>query len=151
MPVAPRLSISSSASAACSSGNRAPTTGRTNPASISQKAATAALAGDQRCVAEMNKAFKQRHDYVVAGLNSLRGVSCLPGFGTFYAFANVERAMANLGCADDNAFAERLITEALVAVVPGSGFGAPGHVRLSFACSIQTLEKALNRMRKTLG
>ena len=122
-----------------------------NPTSISQKAATVALTGDQACVAEMNKAFKERHDYVVAGLNSLRGVSCLPGFGTFYAFANVEKAMANLGVADDNAFAERLITDALVAVVPGSGFGAPGHMRLSFACSMATLEKALERIRKALG
>jgi aspartate aminotransferase len=123
----------------------------TNPASISQKAATTALNGDQRCVAEMNQAFKERHDFIVKGLNSLRGVSCLSGFGTFYAFANVERAMANLGCADDNAFAERLITDALVAVVPGSGFGAPGHMRLSFACSMATLEKAVERIRKVVG
>ena len=123
----------------------------TNPSSISQKAATAALNGSQACVAEMNRAFKQRHDFIVKGLNSLRGVSCLAGFGTFYAFANVKKAMANLGCADDNAFAERLITEGLVAVVPGSGFGAPGHMRLSFACSIETLEKALGRLRKVLG
>jgi aspartate aminotransferase len=122
-----------------------------NPSSISQKAATAALNGDQRCIAEMNKAFKARHDFIVKGLNTLRGVSCLPGFGTFYAFANVEQAMANLGVADDNAFAERLITEALVAVVPGSGFGAPGHMRLSFACSMPTLQTALERLRKLLG
>jgi aspartate aminotransferase len=122
-----------------------------NPTSISQKAAVAALNGDQACVAEMNKAFKARHDYVVHGLNQIRGVSCLPGFGTFYAFANVAAAMRNLGCADDNAFAEKLITDALVAVVPGSGFGAPGHMRLSFACSMQTLEKALERMRALLG
>ncbi|MEI8298487.1 MAG: pyridoxal phosphate-dependent aminotransferase [Pseudomonadota bacterium] len=122
-----------------------------NPTSISQKAAVAALNGDQGCVAEMNKAFKARHDYVVDGLNSIRGVSCLPGFGTFYAFANVEQAMQNLGCADDNGFAEKLITEALVAVVPGSGFGAPAHMRLSFACSMQTLEKALTRIRSLLG
>jgi aspartate aminotransferase len=122
-----------------------------NPTSISQRAAAAALNGDQRCVADMNRAFKERHDFVVAGLNAIRGVSCLAGFGTFYAFANVERAMANLGVADDNAFAERLITDALVAVVPGSGFGAPGHVRLSFACSLATLEAALGRIKKLLG
>jgi aspartate aminotransferase len=122
-----------------------------NPSSISQRAATVALNGDQRCVAEMTVAFKERHDFVVRGLNQLRGVSCLPGFGTFYAFANVEQAMKNLGTADDNAFAERLITEALVAVVPGSAFGGPGHVRLSFACSMQTLETALARLRTLLG
>ena len=121
-----------------------------NPTSVSQKAATTALNGDQACVAKMNVAFKERHDYIVAGLNSLPGVSCLQGYGSFYAFANVERAMAKLGAADDTAFAERLITDALVAVVPGSAFGAPGHVRLSFACSMQMLEQALERMARLL-
>jgi len=122
-----------------------------NPTSISQKAAAVALNGDQRCVAEMNAAFKTRHDYIVSALNSLPGVSCLPGFGTFYAFANVSGAMQKLGITDDNAFAEQLITDALVAVVPGSGFGAPQHMRLSFACSMQTLETAIERLRKVLG
>ena len=121
-----------------------------NATSISQKAATVALNGSQQCIAEMNTAFKARHDYVVARLNRIRGVSCLPGFGTFYAFADVSAAMKNLQIADDNAFAERLITDALVAVVPGSGFGAPGHMRLSFACSMETLEKALERIARLL-
>jgi aspartate aminotransferase len=121
-----------------------------NPSSISQRAAVAALNGDQACVARMNEAFKERHDFVVAGLNAMAGVSCLPGWGTFYAFANVEGAMRRLGCADDDAFAERLLADALVAVVPGSGFGAPGHVRLSFACSKETLAKALQRIGDVL-
>ena len=122
-----------------------------NPTSISQHAAAVALNGDQACVREMNQHFKARHDWLVAALNSLPGVSCLPGFGTFYAFANVKGAMEKLGCADDNAFAEKLITDALVAVVPGSGFGAPDHMRLSFACSMETLEKAVARMRAILS
>ncbi len=122
-----------------------------NPTSISQRAATVALNSDQSCVHEMNRHFKARHDWLVAALNSLPGVSCLPGFGTFYAFANVKGAMEKLGCADDNAFAEKLITDALVAVVPGSGFGAPDHMRLSFACSMETLEKAVERMRAILS
>ncbi len=122
-----------------------------NPSSISQKAATEALNADQDCVRQMNLAFKERHDFVVAGLNTIRGVSCLPGQGTFYAFADVSGAIKHLGLANDTALAERLISEALVAVVPGSGFGAEGHMRLSFACSMQTLEKALDRLRKTLG
>ncbi len=122
-----------------------------NPTSISQKAATVALNGDQTCVQAMNAHFKARHDWLVGALNALPGVSCLPGFGTFYAFANVQGAMAKLGCADDNAFAEKLITEALVAVVPGSGFGAPGHMRISFACSMETLEKAIARLRAVLA
>jgi len=121
-----------------------------NASSISQKAAVAALNGDQSCVAHMNQAFKERRDFVVRALNSLPGVSCLPGAGTFYAFADVSRAMAALRCRDDVEFTELLLNEAGVAVVPGSGFGAPGHVRLSFACSLETLEKALDRMARTL-
>jgi aspartate aminotransferase len=87
---------------------------------------------------------------VVAGLNTLPGVSCLKGAGTFYAFANVESAMKATGCRDDNEFAEFLINTAGVAVVPGSGFGAPGHVRISFATSMQVLESAIERMAKAL-
>jgi len=121
-----------------------------NASSISQKAATVALNGDQKCVSEMNRAFKERHDFVVAGLNQLPGVSCRPGFGTFYAFADVSEAMRRHNIPDDNAFAEFLLNDALVAVVPGSGFGAPGHMRLSFACSLDTLKRALERMAKVL-
>ncbi len=121
-----------------------------NASSISQKAAVAALTGDQQCVADMNRAFKERHDFVVAGLNSLPGVACLPGAGTFYAFADVRGAMRNLGLRDDNSFCEYLLNKALVAVVAGSGFGAPGHMRLSFACSKETLEKAIDRIRAVL-
>jgi aspartate aminotransferase len=121
-----------------------------NASSISQKAATVALDAPQDCVREMNVAFKARHDLVVAGLNALPGVRCLPGWGTFYAFPNVEQAMRMVGAADDNAFAEFLINEAGVAVVPGSAFGAPGHFRLSFAASSDTLKDALGRMRRVL-
>jgi len=122
-----------------------------NPSSISQQAATVALNGPQDCVAEMCRAFRARHDLVVAGLNGIAGVSCLPGWGTFYAFADVSAAIQALGCADDAAFAEFLISEAGVAVVPGSAFGAPGHVRLSFATSNAVLEDALGRLRRVLG
>jgi aspartate aminotransferase len=121
-----------------------------NASSISQKAAAVALSSDQECVARMNEAFKARHDFVVHGLNSLAGVSCQPAAGTFYAFAEVSRAIAALGCRDDHEFAELLLNEGGVAVVPGSGFGAPGHIRISFACSMQTLEKALERMERVI-
>jgi aspartate aminotransferase len=121
-----------------------------NASSISQKAATAALNGDQSCVGTMNEAFKARRDFVVRALNALPGVSCLPGAGTFYAFAEVSRAMTALGCRDDAEFAELLLNDAGVAVVPGSGFGAPGHMRLSFATSMETLEKALGRIARLL-
>jgi aspartate aminotransferase len=121
-----------------------------NASSISQKAALAALTGDQQCVGEMNKSFKERHDWLNAALNSLPGVTCLPAAGTFYAWADVRGAMSNLGLKDDNAFAEYLIDKAGVAVVPGSGFGAPGHMRLSFATSMAMLHKAIDRMRAVL-
>jgi aspartate aminotransferase len=122
-----------------------------NASSISQRAATVALNGSQACVAEMNTAFKKRHDFVVAGLNSIPGISCRPGAGTFYAFADVHAAMRSLGIKDDVAFAEYLLTEAGVAVVPGSGFGAPDHMRISFACSMETLEDALRRIERALA
>jgi aspartate aminotransferase len=121
-----------------------------NASSISQKAATVALNGEQACVGKMNEAFKARRDFVVRALNSLPGISCLPGAGTFYAFAEVSRAMTALGCRDDGEFAELLLNDAGVAVVPGSGFGAPGHMRLSFATSMETLEKALARIARLL-
>jgi len=123
----------------------------TNAASMSQQAAIAALSGPQDEVARMNESFRQRHDYFVKGLNSLPGVRCLPGAGTFYAFADVSGAMQRRGIADDNAFCEFILNEALVAGVPGSGFGAPGHLRFSFAVSMQTLEKALERLGKALA
>jgi aspartate aminotransferase len=122
-----------------------------NASSISQRAATVALNGSQDCVGEMNAAFKKRHDFVVAALNSIPGISCRPGGGTFYAFADVHGAMRALGIKDDVAFAEYLLTEAGVAVVPGSGFGAPDHVRISFACSMETLEDAVGRIERALA
>jgi aspartate aminotransferase len=122
-----------------------------NASSISQRASTVALNADQSCVVEMNKAFKARHDFVVAGLNAIPGVSCLAGAGTFYAFANVEGAMRALGLKDDDEFAEYLLVHAGVAVVPGSGFGAPNHIRISFACSMDTLKDALGRIEQAVS
>jgi aspartate aminotransferase len=122
-----------------------------NPSSIAQYASVAALNGDQSCVREMNKHYQQRHDFLVAGLNDLPGITCLAGAGTFYSFANIEKAMLTLDLRDDQAFAEHLLNTTGVAVVPGSAFGAPGHMRLSFACSMQTLETALERIKKALA
>jgi aspartate aminotransferase len=118
----------------------------TNASSISQKAAVAALNGPEDEMKKMNAAFKQRHDFFVAGLNQIPGFKCLPAAGTFYAFVDVHQAMQNLGFKDDNAFAEFILADALVAGVAGSGFGAPGHIRFSFACNMETLQKALDRI-----
>jgi aspartate aminotransferase len=122
----------------------------TNAATMSQHAAIAALNGPQDEVARMNESFRQRHDFFVAGLNALPGFSCLPGAGTFYAFVDVREAMQQLGFRDDVAFSDFILNDALVAGVPGSGFGAPGHLRLSFAVSQQTLARALERIAGAL-
>jgi len=118
--------------------------------SIAQKAATEAIAGDQSEITEMVKAFKQRHDYISAALDALPGFSCLPGQGAFYSFPDVTAAMQNLGVADDVAFSELLLEKANVAVVPGSAFGSPGHVRLSYATDMDTLKQAIARIKSVL-
>jgi len=123
----------------------------TNACSISQQAAIAALNGPQDEVLRMNESFHQRHDFFVAGLNALPGIGCRPGAGTFYAFAEVSGAMRQHGFHDDQAFCEFLLNEALVAGVPGSGFGAPGHLRLSFATSMENLSRALERIGTALA
>jgi aspartate aminotransferase len=122
-----------------------------NPSSIAQKAAATAISGDQACVAEMNKHFKARHDFFNAGLNALPGFKVLPAAGTFYAWCDIGEATRMRGLADDNAFAEFLLEKAGVAGVPGSGFGAPGHIRFSFAVAMSTLEQALARIGKALA
>ncbi|MDT0618655.1 pyridoxal phosphate-dependent aminotransferase [Salinisphaera sp. P385] len=117
---------------------------------VSQEAAQVALDGDQGCVADMVKAFKERHDFVVAALNDLPGVRCLESDGTFYSFPDFSEAIARNGADDDLAFSEMLIEKAGVALVPGSAFGAPGYLRLSFATSMKNLENALSRIRDIL-
>lgn len=118
--------------------------------SIAQAAAQAALEGEQQCVANMVQAFKERHDWLLDALNALPGVACLPSDGTFYAFPDMREAMKTLGCGDDIEFTARLLTEAKVALVPGSAFGAPGHMRLSYATSMEMLESAISRMSELL-
>ena len=122
-----------------------------NPTSIAQVAAQAALEGDQSCVQDMLKAFKERHDYVVAALNELPGVECVESDGTFYAFPSFKGAMANAGIESDVDFAEKMLNEAEVALVPGSAFGTPGHMRLSYATSMNVLKEAIDRLAKALG
>lgn len=128
-----------------------------NPTSISQVAAEAALNGDQACMAPMLAAFKQRHQLLVDGLNRLPGVKCLKAGGAFYAFPDMRGAIEHLHAAGklsartDLEFCEYLLEDAGVAVVPGSAFGAEGYVRLSFATSSENLEKALARLARVLA
>ena len=122
-----------------------------NPCSISQHAAVAALNGDQSCVQDMNVAYNERHDYLVKALNSLPGYECLPAAGTFYAFPRVLDAIAAKGLGNDSEYAEYLLQEANIAVVPGTAFGAPGHIRLAFSTSLDQLEEAVARLRRCTG
>lgn len=119
-----------------------------NPCSISQAAAQAALEGDQTAVTTMRNAFKERHDYVVRYLNTIDGVDCVESDGTFYSFPNFQKAIDKLdGVNSDVELAEKLLADVGVALVPGSAFGTPGHLRLSFATSMENLEKALTRIK----
>jgi len=122
-----------------------------NPCSISQAASVAALSGDQSCIATMTTAFHDRHDYVVAALNKINGFECAPGAGTFYAFPKVTDAIAAKGMADDAELCAMLLNEAEVALVPGSAFGAPGYLRLSFATGMDTLKDAIGRIERAMA
>ena len=122
-----------------------------NPTSISQVAAEAALNGGRDCVTPMVTAFKERHDYLIKALNELPGFSCIEGDGAFYAFPSVKEAMKKAGIESDVEFAEKLLNETGVALVPGSAFGAPGYMRLSFATSLDVLKDAISRLAKALA
>lgn len=122
-----------------------------NPCSISQEAAVAALSGEQSCVRQMTAAYKERHDYVVQALNGIDGFECRPGEGTFYALPRIDSALERMNLASDTDFVAALINDADVACVPGSAFGAPGYIRLSFACSMETLKEALNRIKRVVS
>ena len=118
----------------------------TNACAISQAAACVALGGDQGFLGEMREAFRERHAFVVERLNRIEGIECLPGQGAFYLLPNVEALMSAMGLENDVALCERLLDEAGVAVVPGSAFGAPGHLRISYAAALETLGAALDRI-----
>lgn len=117
-----------------------------NPCSISQAAAVAALNGDQACIQTMLNAFKQRHDFVVQRVNQIPGFKCLPADGAFYMFINVSEAVNIKGLANDAELASAILEHAEVAAVPGSGFGSEGHLRISFATSMAQLEEAFDRI-----
>ena len=122
-----------------------------NPTSISQVAAQAALDGPQDCIGVMLKAFQERHDFVVERLNQIPGIECLPTDGTFYVFPKVQKLIESLdGVNNDLDLGEFLIEKASVAVVPGSAFGLGGYMRLSIATSRETLEQALNRIEQAV-
>jgi len=127
-----------------------------NPSSISQAAAEAALNGDQSCMNPMRSAFKERNIFVTEQLNQMNGVHCLSSEGAFYAFADIRESMDSLykrkliSAQNDIAFSEYLLENAGVAIVPGSAFGCEGYMRLSFATSLENLQQALGRIKNLL-
>ena len=124
-----------------------------NPTSFAMMGALAALdevTGAEPEVLSMIAAYQERRDYLIPRLNALPGFVCRPPAGAFYAFPNVAEALG-VGREDDVAFAEFLLEKARVAVVPGSAFGAPGHLRFSYACSLAELERGLDRIAAALA
>jgi aspartate aminotransferase len=123
-----------------------------NPCSIAQHAAQAALDGDQGFLKEMCGIFKERHDYVYSTLNAMAGVDCLPSDGTFYSFPSFQPVIDRMqGIEDDVQLSQLLLEKAEVAVVPGSAFGSPGYLRLSYATDMASLEKALARISAAIS
>jgi aspartate aminotransferase len=121
-----------------------------NPASISQKAAFEALTGPQDSVAMMLGEYARRRDFVVERLNSIPGVRCTPPGGAFYAYPNISSAFSR-GIKDSLDFSVRLLEESQVAVVPGSAFGTTDHIRISYATSLEQLERGLTRLAEFMG
>ena len=123
-----------------------------NPNSIAQAAAVEALNGPQDTIQYMTKQFKKRHDFVISSLNQVNGMNCLAGDGAFYAFPDCREIIDSLdGIDSDAALSEYILNEAEVAVVPGSAFGGAGHIRLSFATDMETLQQAMARLHGLFG
>ena len=126
-----------------------------NPNSIAQVAAGVALDGPTEDLDKMKEAFKQRRDYMVERINSIEGVSCLMPDGAFYVMMNIEKLIGKtlmgkeIKSSDD--FAEVFLEKKLVAVVPGTGFDAPNHVRWSYATSMENIKEGLDRLESLLN
>ncbi len=119
-----------------------------NPASISQKAAVEAFSGPQESVASMLEEYRRRRDFVIPRLNRIAGIHCTTPAGAFYAYPNIGRVLREKGVGSALVFAERLLAEAHVAVVPGEAFGTDEHVRISYATSMAELERGLDRIEQ---
>jgi aspartate aminotransferase len=119
-----------------------------NPTSIVQKAAVAALTGPQQCVQEMVTEYVRLRDRVVQGLRAIPGVTCTMPQGAFYAYPNVSGFIGRSRLNSASDIADRLLREAHVVTVPGEGFGTRGHIRVSYATSGSELDRGLERMRE---
>ena len=121
-----------------------------NPCSISQIAATEAINGNQDCVVNMVIEYKKRNDFIINALNKIPGFECNSADGAFYAFPRADKAIQSNNLKNDIELAALILNKAGVVVVPGTPFGAPGYIRLSYACSMNDLEKATDRITKAI-
>ena len=121
-----------------------------NPSSISQVAAIAALNGPHDAVNMMVGEYKKRHDYLCDALNKINGFNTSPGTGAFYLFPEVSSVIESKGFADDIEFSSFLIDQANVAVIPGSAFGAEGCIRISYATSMELLKESIARIKSSI-
>jgi len=117
-----------------------------NPSSISQAAALEAISGDQSFIKMMVEAFERRHNFLVDSLNAIDGSECPQSRGAFYSFPRVQGLIDRLGLKDDVEFSTYCLDKISLALAPGSAFGAPGYVRLSFATSMDNLKLAIERL-----
>ncbi len=119
-----------------------------NTASVVQKAAIAALAGPQECVAEMRADYLRLRDQTLAGFKTIPGLTCTVPQGAFYVYPNIGSFLGKGGIRTAAELASKLLTEAHVVVVPGEAFGTTEHIRLSYAVSSAEVEKGITRMRE---
>ncbi len=121
-----------------------------NPSSVSQAAALAALNGSSEAVEQMVVEYKKRHDYMCEALNDIDGFKTSPGTGAFYLFPEISQVLDHKGFSDDVEFSSFLIDQANVAVIPGSAFGAKGYIRISYATNIELLKESVRRIKNSL-
>lgn len=117
-----------------------------NPCSIAQSAALAALSGDQDIINTMVSAFSRRHDFIVDALNAIDGIECPKSQGAFYSFPRIEGLIKRLGLKDDVELSTYCLEQLNIALVPGSAFGSPDYVRLSFATSMNNIKLAVQKL-----
>jgi aspartate aminotransferase len=146
-----RLGYALAPSAVVSAMQKLQSQSTSNPTSIVQKAAVAALKSPQQCVAEMRAEYINLRDHVVNGLRSIPGVKCTLPEGAFYSYPNVSGFFGRSGVKSASDLAGKLLREAHVATVPGEGFGTRDHIRVSYATSMAELDRGLERLRKFLA
>jgi aspartate aminotransferase len=146
-----RLGYALAPSAVVSAMNKLQGQSTSNPTSIVQKAAVAALKGPQQCITDMRTEYISLRDHVVDGLRSIPGVKCTLPEGAFYAYPNVSAFFGRSGVKSASDLAGKLLRDAHVATVPGEGFGTRDHIRVSYATSVAELDRGLERMRKFLA